>query len=62
MPQITINGVKHEFNKGETILQVALRAEQEIPHYCWHPGLSVVASCRICLAEVWNPEIGRAHV
>jgi NADH-quinone oxidoreductase subunit G len=56
MPQITINGVKHEFNKGETILQVALRAEQEIPHYCWHPGLSVVASCRICLAEVWNPD------
>jgi NADH-quinone oxidoreductase subunit G len=56
MPQITINGVKHEFTKGETILQVALRAEQEIPHYCWHPGLSVVASCRICLAEVWNPD------
>ena len=56
MPTITINGVKHEFQKGETILQVALRAEQEIPHYCWHPGLSVVASCRICLAEVWNPD------
>jgi NADH-quinone oxidoreductase subunit G len=56
MPHITINGVKHEFQKGETILQVALRAEQEIPHYCWHPGLSVVASCRICLAEVWNPD------
>jgi len=56
MPHITINGVRHEFQKGETILQVALRAEQEIPHYCWHPGLSVVASCRICLAEVWNPD------
>jgi len=56
MPNIIINGVKHAFEKGETILQVALRAEQEIPHYCWHPGLSVVASCRICLAEVWNPD------
>ncbi len=24
----------------------------EIPHYCWHPGLSVVGSCRMCLVEV----------
>jgi NADH-quinone oxidoreductase subunit G len=23
----------------------------EIPHYCWHAGLSVVASCRMCLVE-----------
>ena len=23
-----------------------------IPHYCWHPALSVVASCRMCLVEV----------
>ena len=24
----------------------------EIPHYCWHPALSVVASCRMCLVEI----------
>ena len=23
----------------------------EIPHYCWHAGLTVVASCRMCLVE-----------
>ncbi len=23
-----------------------------IPHYCWHPALTVVASCRMCLVEV----------
>src|SRR5690606_10022541 len=55
MPQITINGRPLEFEKGETILQVALRNDIEIPHYCWHPGLTVVASCRICLAEVSAP-------
>lgn len=33
-------------------IQVAARAGQEIPHYCWHPGLTVVASCRMCLVEV----------
>lgn len=32
-------------------IQVARLAGVEIPHYCWHPGLSVVASCRMCLVE-----------
>ena len=55
MPSITINGRPHDFEAGETILQVALRNEVEIPHYCSPPSLSVVANCRICLAEVWAP-------
>jgi NADH-quinone oxidoreductase subunit G len=55
MPLLTINGRPHDFEPGETILQVALRNEVEIPHYCYHPGLSIVANCRICLAEVWAP-------
>lgn len=55
LSQITINGRQCDFAKGESILEVALRNGVEIPHYCWHPGLSVVASCRICLAEVWAP-------
>ena len=32
----------------------------EIPHYCWHAGLTVVASCRMCLVETGtrNAETG----
>jgi NADH-quinone oxidoreductase subunit G len=33
-------------------IQAARKAGVEIPHYCWHPALSVVASCRMCLIEV----------
>ena len=55
MPTITINDKVCEFEPGEMILQVALDNEIEIPHYCYHPGLSIVANCRICLAEVWAP-------
>lgn len=55
MPKITINGRELEFTKGQTILQVALDHDIDIPHYCYHPGLSIVANCRICLAEVWGP-------
>ncbi|QOJ17788.1 MAG: molybdopterin-dependent oxidoreductase [Phycisphaeraceae bacterium] len=55
MPQITINGRKLDFTPGQTILQVALDHDIEIPHYCYHPGLSIPANCRICLAEIWAP-------
>ena len=63
MPSIIINGVKTEFKPGQTILQVAndlvargeVGEQAEIPQYCYHDGLSVVASCRICLAECYAP-------
>ncbi len=55
MPKITINGQPCDFTPGQTVLQVASANGIEIPHYCFHEGLSIVASCRICLAEVWAP-------
>jgi len=55
MAEITIDGKKFEFEGKKTILEVALENNVEIPHYCYHPGLSIVASCRICLAEVAQP-------
>ena len=51
MPTITIDGKLMEFEQGQSILDVATENEIEIPQYCYHPSLSVVASCRICLAE-----------
>ena len=56
MPSITIDGQSCAFEGRKTILQVALDNGVEIPHYCYHPGLSVVASCRICLGEVAQPD------
>ena len=55
MPELTINGKKYPFKPGQSILQAALDQDVEVPHYCYHPGLSVVANCRICLGEVWQP-------
>jgi NADH-quinone oxidoreductase subunit G len=34
------------------LIQAAQRGGVFIPYYCWHPALSVVASCRMCLVEV----------
>jgi len=55
MPSITIDGKVCEFEPGQTILQVANDHGVKIPQYCYHDAMSVVASCRICLAEVWAP-------
>lgn len=55
MPSIIINGVRCDFTKGERIIDIANRAGVEIPQYCYHPGLSVPAQCRICLAEIHAP-------
>jgi len=55
MPTIIINGKTCEFTPGQKILEVANEAEIEIPQYCYHPGLSIPAQCRICLAEIWAP-------
>ncbi|MBC8203393.1 MAG: (2Fe-2S)-binding protein [Planctomycetes bacterium] len=55
MPTITIDGKPLDFEQGQSILEVANDSGIAIPHYCYHPSLSVVASCRICLAEVWAP-------
>ena len=52
MPTITVDGQSFECEQGQTILQACLNNGMELPHYCYHPGLSIVASCRICLAEV----------
>jgi len=55
MPTITINGKKCDFSPGQSIIQVANANSVEIPQYCYHDGLSVVASCRICLGEAMAP-------
>jgi len=53
MPVVIVDGQEIEIGADERLncIEAARRAGKEIPHYCWHPGLSVVASCRMCLIE-----------
>jgi NADH-quinone oxidoreductase subunit G len=52
MPKLSLDGKEIEFTNQRSILQAAIDAGVEVPHYCYHPGLSAPASCRICLVEV----------
>jgi NADH-quinone oxidoreductase subunit G len=47
-----INGEPAVAYDGETVIQAARRAGVDIPHFCWHPELSVPGNCRICMVEV----------
>ncbi|MBI4718776.1 MAG: (2Fe-2S)-binding protein [Planctomycetes bacterium] len=56
MPKITIDKQMIECRAGVPVLQAALEAGWDVPHYCYHPGLSIVASCRLCLMEMQMPD------
>ncbi|MFQ5877338.1 MAG: 2Fe-2S iron-sulfur cluster-binding protein, partial [Acidobacteriota bacterium] len=49
---LLIDGRPVVVRKGTTVLQAAERMGVPIPHYCYHPGLSVAGNCRICLVEI----------
>ncbi len=57
MPTIQIDGKEYEVEQGRTVLQAIddlglLMNGVEIPHYCWHPKLSIDGSCRLCQVEI----------
>jgi NADH-quinone oxidoreductase subunit G len=49
---LTIDGRTVTVPKGTTILEAAKTVGTKVPHYCYHPGLSSPAMCRLCLVEV----------
>ena len=52
MPTFRIDDRELTVPEGTTVLQAALANGVEIPHYCYHPGLSAPANCRMCLVEI----------
>ena len=59
MPVFQIDGEPVEYEPGEKVLSAALRCGKIIPHYCYHPGMSIVATCRMCLVDVIDLGNGR---
>ena len=49
---LTIEGRSVTVPAGTSILEAAKVAGVLIPHYCYHPGLSIVGNCRMCQVEV----------
>ncbi|EKD41311.1 MAG: hypothetical protein ACD_73C00769G0002 [uncultured bacterium] len=49
---LTIDGKQVSVEAGTTVIAAAKKIGIDIPHYCYHPGLSIVGNCRMCLVEV----------
>ena len=51
MVQLTVNSITVEAPQDSSVLQAAESAGITIPTLCYHPDLSAVGSCRLCLVE-----------
>ncbi len=52
MPKVHINGKEIEVAEGTRLIDAFLQNQEEIAHYCYHPGLSVAGVCRLCMVEI----------
>jgi NADH-quinone oxidoreductase subunit G len=51
MPTLKIDEVEVTVEPGTRVIEAADRLGIDIPRFCYHPGLSVAANCRMCLVE-----------
>ena len=57
---VQVDGVWKQFPKGLNVIEVARRMGKFVPHYCYHPKLSIPGNCRMCLVEVGSPKMDAA--
>jgi NADH-quinone oxidoreductase subunit G len=60
MAVVHVNGKPVDIGSERlNLIQAAEKAGVFVPHYCWHPALTVVASCRMCLVEAGEMKDGK---
>ena len=52
MPKLTIDGKPVEVAAGTNLIEAARQAGIDVPHYCYHPGLSIAGQCRLCMVDI----------
>jgi NADH-quinone oxidoreductase subunit G len=52
MPKLTVNGKAIEVPEGTNLIEAAKAAGVEVPHYCYHPALSIAGQCRLCMVDI----------
>ena len=50
--QCEINGKPIKVKEGTSVIEAFKKLDQDICHYCWHPGLSVAGVCRLCMVDI----------
>jgi len=57
---VNIDGKEIAVPKGTNVIEAARQIGVDIPHYCYHPKLTVVGNCRMCLIEMGMPAVDPA--
>ena len=52
MARVTVDGKTVEVADTSNALEACRAAGVDVPHFCYHPKLSVVGQCRMCMVEV----------
>jgi NADH-quinone oxidoreductase subunit G len=55
---VTIDGKRVDVPAGTNIVEAASQNGVEVPHYCYHPRLTVAGNCRMCLVSIGMPKKG----
>lgn len=57
---VNIDGKEVEVPKGTNVIEAARMVGVDVPHYCYHPKLTIAGNCRMCLIELGMPAVDRA--
>lgn len=57
---VNIDGKDLQVPPGTNMVDAVKMLGKEVPHYCYHPKLSVAGNCRMCLVELGMPGRDRA--
>ncbi len=52
MPKLTIDGKEVEVAPGTNLIEAARLVGVEVPHYCYHPALTIAGQCRLCMVDI----------
>src|SRR6201998_1077433 len=50
--KLKINDREVQVPQGTLLIEATRRIGPEVPSFCYYPGLSLQAACRMCLVEV----------
>ena len=57
---VNVDGREIAVPKGTNMIEAAKMVGVDIPHYCYHPKLTISGNCRMCLVEMGTPAVDPA--
>ena len=54
---VNVDGRDIAVPKGTNMIEAARLLGIEVPHFCYHPKLTVAGNCRMCLVEMGTPAL-----